>query len=195
MQKLTDKVIRQALIANLRRRLNAPLATLEEVHVCNSNAIADVVAVYKKMHCYEIKGETDSITRIARQASFYDQAFSLISLVTTENHLKRAEIIIPNHWGIILAKESGGAVSLRNIRGASKNSLYRPEIALLSLWRSELIQFANVDNISLGKMNRQKIAELIASNASINVINQGLGRALAAREKQLSMLDNYLPCT
>jgi hypothetical protein len=196
MQKLTDKEIRHALLVNLGRRANPPRATLEEVHVCNGNAIADVVAVYKTMHCYEIKGETDSINRIVRQSQFYDQAFPLISLVTTANHLRRAEIIVPKHWGIVLANSANSAsVTFKHVRGAARNPSYLPEIALLSLWRSELIKFPNFSNASLEKMNRQKIAELIASNVSTSEINEIVGQALAARNLNNIKPDNPLPCT
>lgn len=195
MPKLTDKEIRQALIASLGRRGKAPRATLEEVHVCNGHAIADVVAVYKTMHCYEIKGETDSINRIVRQSQFYDQAFPLISLVTTANHLKRAKIIVPEHWGIMLASlSSDGAVLFRHVRGTSRNRSYRPEIALLSLWRSELIEFPIVDSAPLDKMNREKIAALIASSAATGVINECIGRTLAERNSHNAMLRSLVPC-
>ncbi|MBU1425280.1 MAG: sce7726 family protein [Gammaproteobacteria bacterium] len=196
MQKLTDKEIRLALLVNLGRRANPPRATLEEVHVCNGNAIADVVAVYKTMHCYEIKGETDSINRIVRQSQFYDQAFPRISLVTTENHLRRAETIAPKHWGIVLANSShNGSVIFRHVRGATRNPLYLPEIALLSLWRSELIKFPSATNASLEKMNKQKIAALIASSAPTSVINESVGRALATRNTSNTTPGNPLPCT
>ncbi len=196
MQKLTDKEIRHALIINLKRRANPPCATLEEVQVCNGNAIADVVAVYKAMHCYEIKGETDSISRIVRQSQFYDQAFPLITLITTANHLRRAEIIAPKHWGIVLANSSlSDSVTFKYIRGATRNPSYLPKIALLSLWRSELIKFPNLSNTSLEKMNRQKIAALIASNIPASVINELAGQALAARHSNNTMQDNPSPCT
>ncbi|MBV6325383.1 sce7726 family protein [Duganella violaceipulchra] len=196
MQKLTDKEIRQALIVHLRRRAKPPHATLEEVHVCNGNAIADVVAVYKTMHCYEIKGETDSINRIVRQSEFYDQAFPLITLVTTVNHLKRAEVIVPKHWGIMIAKPAHNeSVIFKHVRGVTRNPSYLPEIALLSLWRSELINFPNFNSPSLEKMNRQKIAELIASNMPISAINEVVGKALTARSLNNPSLDNPVPCT
>jgi hypothetical protein len=195
MPKLTDKEIRQTLIAHLGRRASAPRAILEEVHVCNGNAIADVVTVYKAMHCYEIKGETDSINRVVRQSQFYDQAFPLISLVTTTNHLKRAEIIVPKHWGILLANpSSSGSVFFRYVRGASRNTSYRPEIALLSLWRSELIEFPSASSASLKKMNREKIAALITSSTPTSVINESVGRTLAARNSLNTILGNLVPC-
>lgn len=196
MQKLTDKEIRKALIVQLGRRAKPPHATLEEVHVCNGNAIADVVAVYKTMHCYEIKGETDSINRIVRQSQFYDQAFPLITLVTTVNHLKRAELIVPKHWGIVVANLTPtDSVAFKHIRGATRNPSYLPEIALLSLWRSELINFPNFNNPSLEKMNRQKIAELIASSLPTKAINEVVGKALTARGSSTISLDNPVTYT
>jgi hypothetical protein len=191
MQKLTDKEIRQALLVHLQRRAKPPLATLEEVHVCNGNAIADVVAVYKTMHCYEIKGETDSINRIVRQSQFYDQAFPLITLVTTANHLKRAEIIAPMHWGIVVASSTrDDLIALRHVRGATRNPLYLPAVALLSLWRSELINFPNFSGPSLEKMNRQTIAKLIASSVPASAINEIVGQALSARNSNTVTSDN-----
>lgn len=195
MPKLTDKVIRQALIASLSRRACAPTATLEEVQVCNGKAIADVVAVYKSMHCYEIKGETDAIHRILRQAEHYNLAFPTISLVTTQNHLERALNICHKHWGIVLANEArGGEVIFRHVRGATRNPLYRPEIALLSLWRSELVDFPHAGRAAVEKMNRQTIAESIASSASAKSINERLGNALAARRARMATLDSPSPC-
>jgi hypothetical protein len=196
MPKLTDKEIRQALIESLSRRACAPTATLEEVQVCNGKAIADIVAVYKSMHCYEIKGETDSIQRVLRQAEHYNLAFPTISLVTTQNHLDRALDICHKHWGIVVANEArSGKVIFRHIRGSLRNPFYRPEIALLSLWRSELVNFPRADGAVVNKMNRQKIAAAIASVASAKTINEVLGSVLAARRSRLTTLGSQLPCT
>ncbi len=150
--------------------------------MCNGNAIADVVAVYKTMHCYEIKGETDSINRIVRQSHFYDQAFPKITLITTTNHLRRAENITPKHWGIMLANPSyNGSAILKHVRGATRNPFYLPEIALLSLWRSELMQFPVTTTASIERMNKQKIAKLIATSSPTSVINESVGLALSTR--------------
>lgn len=195
MKILNDKEIRYALLGKLARSSKKPIATLEEVHVCNGNAIADVVAVYKSMHCYEIKGETDSVSRIVHQSQFYDVAFPLITLVTTVNHIKKAEKIAPSHWGLILAKaDSSDSIVFKHVRGASNNPMYRPEVALLSLWRAELINIAYSFSVSVEKMNRQKMAELIASKATTKVINDSLGRVLAARRMHGPILDSPAPC-
>jgi hypothetical protein len=182
MQRLTDKEIRKALISYLARRTNAPLAIIEEMHVCNGNAIADVVAVYKSMHCYEIKGETDSISRIIRQAEFFDQAFPLITLVTTENHAIKAQETTPKHWGIVIASTTKrDVIGFKNLRGASKNKAYRPEIALLTLWRPELLEMRPTLKSIGEKMNRKDIASQIASSTPTHALNELLGKTLAAR--------------
>jgi hypothetical protein len=195
MQKLTDNEIRSALIAHLNRRAVAPIKILEEVHVCNGNAIADVVAVYKTMHCYEIKGETDSVNRVVRQAHFYDQAFRLLTLVTTANHLRRAEVVVPAHWGIVLVSEGTCNVpNFRYVRGATKNPHYRPEVALLCLWRAELLRVHLKEAKSLVKLNREGIAGEIATLKSISEVDTIVAQALSAREAYGVNAGNFEPC-
>lgn len=103
---LDDENIRKALIDRLLRLSKAPKAILEELRVHNGNAIADVVAVYSTAHCYEIKGENDSVQRILRQSRFYDLAFNRTTLVTTDKQLEKALRLAPPHWGIMRARLS-----------------------------------------------------------------------------------------
>jgi hypothetical protein len=198
MKKMTDREIRSALINHLSRRAVAPTKILEEVQVCNGNAIADVVAVYKTMHCYEIKGETDSINRIVRQGNFYDQAFRLITLVTTANHLRRAEAIAPSHWGIVLVSAANEiALNFKYIRGAQKNPHYRAEIALLSLWRSELLHVSFNQSESFAKLNREGLANKIATIKSNSDVDQIVGKVLSARARDgitSGSLEPYIQC-
>lgn len=102
---LRDKEIRTALVDHLMKRSPKPARVLEELTIDNGNAIADVVACYREMHCYEIKGETDNVRRLLSQSEYYSQSFPKLTLVTTENHLKWAATHAPEHWGLILAKE------------------------------------------------------------------------------------------
>lgn len=195
MGKLTDPEIRAALKQSLVRRANAPVVTFEEFHVCRSNAIADIVAVYKLLHCYEIKGETDSIMRLARQAIYYDQAFPLITLVTTKNHLARAIDVAPSHWGVMLASnKKSGEIIFSSTRGAKRNPAYRPEILLQSLWKSELISILGQDERKAAKINRQNLADLIMSGRTKESVNDEIGSALVRRKFLGVNLDSQGPC-
>ena len=90
MRLLNDIDIRVALIEKLQSMPTKPKAVIEELRVHNGNAIADVVALYKEAHCFEIKGDGDKIERIVTQGRFYDFSFRKITLVTTTKHLAKA---------------------------------------------------------------------------------------------------------
>ena len=58
---LNDARIREALMRKLEQQKKRPRAVLQELHVHNGKAIADIVTLHSEAHCYEIKGATDHI--------------------------------------------------------------------------------------------------------------------------------------
>lgn len=139
---LRDPEIRDALRSHLMRRSPAPIRILEELGVHNGNAKADLVAVYKEMHCFEIKGATDSIRRLVRQAPFFDLAFPKVSLVTTPNHLSWCLENVPAYWGILIAETANNAIHIRYERSAKNNPCFVKQKALMMLWKDELESIA-----------------------------------------------------
>lgn len=161
--KLNDKEIRTALKLKLQSQPSKPKAIIEELQVCNGNAIADVVALYNEAHCYEIKGRNDKVERIATQGRYYDSSFRRITLVTTENHLSKALLISPEYWGIVVATENNSdTISFRHERGAKVNPNFCKERALLTLWKSEMLSILNEQ--SHQRKPRDFLAQLISSN-------------------------------
>ncbi|WP_155647517.1 sce7726 family protein [Burkholderia territorii] len=182
MMNLDDKIIRKFLIARLAALSNKPKAIIEELRVHNGNAIADVVAIHKYAHCYEIKGDTDAVRRILVQRQYYDLAFRRITLVTTDRHLGNALSLAPAHWGIMVASESRGSVAIRYVRRATRNPLYDTRIALLTLWKSELLEVAlPISSNKLNKLNRAQLTDLIALNVSQEELCEQIGHRLAGR--------------
>lgn len=180
MSKLTDKEIRCALMTYLTEL--SPKAVLEELRVHNGNAVADVVAINDCAHCYEIKGETDEIRRILKQGAFYDQVFPRITLVTTLNHLTSASRLAPQHWGIILAEHGRRGPALRQHRQATESSAFDKRLALLTLWRSELVDLCNVRELKAEKLSRAKLSDLIAEDSEANDVSRMIGQLLAQRQ-------------
>ena len=183
MTNLNDKELRSVLIKRLNALSVRPQAILEEVRVHNGSAIADVVSVHQRPHCYEIKGQTDSISRIVKQGSFYDKAFQRVTLVTTDNHLESTARLAPSHWGVIAATydHRKGEPVLRYIRKATNSPLFDKQIALLTLWRSELISLCAAKEARLTKMNRLELSELIAKAHTANDISSRIGEKLIVR--------------
>lgn len=182
MMNLDDKTIRKFLITRLASLSNKPKAIIEELRVHNGNAIADVVAVHKYAHCYEIKGDTDAVRRILVQCQFYDLAFRRITLVTTDRHLDNALRLAPAHWGIMVASPLKDNVAIRYVRRASRNPLYDTRVALMTLWKSELLEVAlPIFPKKLDKLNRAQLTDLIALNVGQGMLCEKIGDRLADR--------------
>lgn len=180
---LRDREIRTALIAHLMKRSPRPARVLEELTIDNGNAIADVVACYREMHCYEIKGQTDNVRRLLAQSEFYSKSFPKLTLVTTENHIKWAATHAPKHWGLMLAKVQRDRVVLSYIRKAGTNSSFCKQKALLMLWKAELTAIANAHpQVSLKKsFTRADIATAISIGISREDALSGIQSAVVSR--------------
>lgn len=171
MTKLNDEKIRGVLVERLLSQKPTPFAIKQEVSVHNGNAIADVVTFHSKMHCYEIKGETDSVQRVLIQSEFYNLSFDKLSLVTTDNHIAWALKNLPVFWGVIRVYVDKGAVKLRHVRAASTNPLYDKKSAMLMLWKSELISLSDKLGIKVKKtFSREDIASAIGEKVDKKTI-------------------------
>lgn len=179
---LKDPVIRTKLKEYLLSLSVKPRAIIDELHVHKGNAIADVVAIYKEPHCFEIKGETDNISRLKTQGKFYDLVFKKISLVTTNNHLKNAIATTPQHWGIIIASEKEGIVKFNHYRKAMPNPSFNKTMALHTLWRQEMLNVTELNQIKLPKkINKHELISEISNNLTLKEVNTAIANSLFNR--------------
>ena len=168
---LNDKEIRPNLIKFLNTCSNKPNKVIEELPVSYGSAIADVVGVYNTLHCFEIKGETDTVQRIQKQGEFYNKSLPRITLVTTNNHLEYALKSAPYYWGIILAKSENGNTTFSIIRDASQNPDFSGEEALHTLWKDELLSIPQKSNLPIKeKMSKRTLSEILSKNLSESYI-------------------------
>jgi hypothetical protein len=181
MSVLTDKELRAALLKHLRNRPITPRAILEELRVHNGNAVADVVAVNRLAHCYEIKGETDNLDRVMRQAGYYDQAFRRITLVTARKHLRKALLLIPDYWGVMVADNGDAEVKLSYCRRAGASPAFNKRAALLTLWRDELLKISRADVPSRSKLSRSGLSMAISEQESDLCVNEKIAELLVSR--------------
>lgn len=187
---LNDARIREALLRKLAKQKVRPRAVLEELHVHNGRAIADVVTLHAEAHCYEIKGATDRIERIVAQGSYYNSAFRRITLVTTECNLRRALRLAPRFWGIIVAVDDG-EVRFRHVRAARLNPKFEKHTAAMTLWKSEMLEL--VTDAGAERKPRRLLAQLIAETRrelelSMNICELLITRPLRAQAFGLSTM-------
>lgn len=179
---LGDKEIRECLKERLSRLFPAPRAIIEELRVHKGNAIADVVTLHRYAHCYEIKSDKDKIEKAQKQAQFFDLVFQKSTLVTTDRHLDRAIRLLPPHWGILLARETGERVSFTYHRPACKSPHFDKKLALMTLWRSELASLAEpLAEVNINKHSRSSLSALLAEKLSASQLSREICSRLATR--------------
>lgn len=182
---LRDLEIRTALHRHLLRRNPQPVTLIDELGIHNGNAIADVVAFYDDMHCFEIKGETDNVRRIKKQGAFYNETFPKISIVTTENHLQWCIANSPEFWGVIVAYLDEETVKLKYVRAIKHNPFVDKKKALMTLWRAELWEIAlNSQGVKVKKnYDRERIANEISKGLTKKATLTSIQRALLSRTR------------
>jgi hypothetical protein len=161
MDQLNDKDIRKPLIEKIKSLSNGPKAIIEELRVHNGNAIADVVALFDEAHCFEIKGDGDKIERIIEQGQYYNLSFRKITVVTTTKHLRKAESIAPKYWGIMIAEQVSNEVVIKSFRSALVNPNFHKKVALLTLWKNEMLDLLACD-VGHKSKSRDVLAKLIS---------------------------------
>tara|TARA_B110001469_G_C9642403_1_gene323420 strand:- start:2775 stop:3356 length:582 start_codon:yes stop_codon:yes gene_type:complete len=187
---LNDATIRPALLRKLSRRQPTPKAVIEELRVHNGCAIADVVSLHSEAHCYEIKGATDKIERIETQGYYYNRSFRKITLITTENHIEKAKKLAPDYWGLILVETVNSEIRFKHIRGAKNNPKFNKEIAVQTLWKSEMLSILNEERHK--RKPRDFLAQLICETTNKVELNSSIAEMLLSRiNSNTSKLDCF----
>ncbi|HEV2692702.1 MAG TPA: sce7726 family protein [Verrucomicrobiae bacterium] len=177
---LNDAVIREALLLKLERQKSRPRAVLQELHVHNGKAIADIVTLHSEAHCYEIKGATDRIERITTQGVFYNAVFRRITLVTTECNLQKALKLAPRFWGVIVAITDGACVRFRHFRAAKLNPNFEKQSAIMTLWKSEMLEL--IQSAGAERKPRRLLAQLISETRRELELSMSICELLLSRK-------------
>ena len=74
----------------------------QELEISRGIVRADIALLTDHLHGFEIKAGNDSLTRLPLQIQHYDAVFQYNWLITTPNHLKKAQTILPPWWGILV---------------------------------------------------------------------------------------------
>lgn len=99
---------------------------------------ADVVHITTQfMHGYEVKGDGDTLQRVANQLRCYGEVYDFVTFIVTEKHLPKLLPLLPEWVGILVASAGG----LRVQRAAGYNAtVERAPLARLLLL-AEVKQF------------------------------------------------------
>ena len=80
---------------------------------------ADVVHITGQfMHGYEVKGDGDTLQRVANQLRCYGEVYDFVTFIVTEKHLSKLLPLLPDWVGVLVASAAG----LRPHRPAGYNA-------------------------------------------------------------------------
>lgn len=183
MFSTNDTVIRTALRNVLdeeqaryrRKRYKAEI--IEELGVQHGTARIDCAIIKGigcsyEIHGYEIKSDLDSLKRLPEQVEEFNTVFDKLTLVVGKCHLYHAIHIIPDWWGITVAKQkTSGQVTLQTIRKPEQNKTQKEISIARLLWKEEALRILERRNKARGVRHKprefvyKRLAEVFASDA------------------------------
>jgi hypothetical protein len=156
-----DAAIRAALTTELKKRHAADkhARIIHEFGVQHGTARIDIAVVNGVMHGYEIKSDRDNLLRLPEQVEMFNSVFDQVTLVVGKRHLYDAIALVPDWWGIRIAKVDGNnKVFFHWIRKPKRNTK-QDQIAIARLlWRQEALSILEQEGKVYGVRSKPRAA-------------------------------------
>src|SRR3989344_3157091 len=138
-----DLIIRSTLKRDLQKRhaKDKKVRIIEELGVQHGTARVDIAVVNGIMHGYEIKSDRDTLERLPEQIEEFSAVFDKITLVVGKQHLFNAINMVPDWWGVIVAKiNKNNSVVFTSIREEEFNKNQQGVCIAKLLWKKEALK-------------------------------------------------------
>jgi hypothetical protein len=174
-----DKSIRLALQKQLEKN-ERDIRIINELGILHGEARIDLAVISEgTMHGYELKSDIDTLTRLPEQMRIYNTVFNKLTLVVGKKHILEAIKIIPDWWGISIAKVTNKSenILLQNIREAELNPNTDSVSMARLLWREEAINLLETLNKADGI--RSKPRDFVYKRLAEVLDKQTLGKIVS----------------
>ncbi|MDP2709395.1 MAG: sce7726 family protein [bacterium] len=162
-----DSMIRVVLREKLEKKHSKDkhVRIIDELGLHHGDARVDIAVVNGVMHGYEIKSDQDTLLRLPEQIQVYNSVFDKMTLVVGKSHLYEAIKMIPDWWGVIVAKaDVNGNVVFNTIRKEENNKEQNQISVAKLLWREEALRI--LEDMDEAKGLRSKPRDLIYTKLS-----------------------------
>lgn len=162
-----DSMIRVVLRKKLEKKhaKDKHVRIIDELGLHHGDARVDIAVVNGVMHGYEIKSDQDTLFRLPEQIQVYNSVFDKMTLVVGKSHLYEAIKIVPDWWGVVVAKtDTNGNVIFNTIRKEETNKAQNQLSVARLLWREEALRI--LEDIDEAKGLRSKPRDLIYTKLS-----------------------------
>ena len=140
---MNDAIIRAATkkALFLQHKGDAETVIFEELGVQHGASRIDLAVVNGELHGFELKSNRDTLARLPEQVEAYGRVFDRVTLVVGEHHLRRAVDMVPDWWGIRIARAERGKLGFCDLRIALGNPSPDAKCVAMLLWRCEALDF------------------------------------------------------
>jgi hypothetical protein len=142
MISTNDWIIRSALKKTLEKyhAKDEKVRIIEELGIQHGIARVDIAVLNGLLHGYEIKSDQDTLQRLPEQMDAFNSVFDKMTLVVGKTHLYEATNIVPDWWGITVAKiDPNSLVRFSMIREGELNKQQDSISVARLLWREEAV--------------------------------------------------------
>jgi hypothetical protein len=125
----------------LQHKGDAETMILEELGLEHGASRIDLAVVNGELHGFELKSDQDTLARLPGQIEMYGRVFDRVTLVAGERHLRSAVEMVPDWWGIRVARPERGQVHFSDLRMSVANPSQDARCIAMLLWRDEALDF------------------------------------------------------
>ena len=176
-----DREIRDELLEDLRSNKNN-IKVINELDL--HGAVVDIAVINKKYFCgYEIKSDRDNLLRLPIQMQIYNYVFDKITIVVGVSKLLEANRIIPDFWGIMIAKDGDGKITLTEKRKPKLNRYINKNWLSKKLWKSDIVDILKAKDLYKGKSqyDRGDLLDFLMGIITLNELRYHIRKILIKR--------------
>jgi len=157
---------------------------IEELGIQHGASRIDLAVVNGVLHGFELKSDRDTLTRLSEQARAYGAVFDQLTLVVGERHVLRAVDIVPQWWGIRVARAEPEGLSFCDLKLPMDNPSPDPMSIVTLLWRGEALScLADLGSAAgMHSKSRAAIYAKLVDKADLNYLRDRVRRCLRARQ-------------
>jgi len=135
-----DCDIRSALLSELNEQFSDPSHDLIlQEFGCNTARI-DVAVVNGALHGFEIKSDSDTLSRLDAQIEQYSSVFDFVTLICGRKLFSSARSIVPKWWGLCIAHVQNEVVRFKEVRSPKQNIKQDKAALARLLWKEEALR-------------------------------------------------------
>jgi hypothetical protein len=159
---------------------------LDELGLEHGACRVDLAVINGASHGYELKSDSDTLTRLPQQIEIYSRALDRATLVVGDRHLDAARELLPAWWGIkVTTTGNRGAVHVETERLARLNPAVSPFHVAHLLWRDEAIDILERLNVPKKDLrgSRAQLYDALARLLPVGELRAHVRNALKRRTK------------